>query len=1297
MPARGRKIFTTSVRLRGLRLRLIPWLVVASVGAQGLAAGTASADVPPPWAGSVSLSTDRAQTDANSPYATLTATVSSALRDNLSVSIYDDTGARITCSSYTGTTTFTASVAPANNATRGYSAYVAQDCPPSSYPTTDVRSGSGGVTVHNLGWTGSVALTTSTAQTNANSPYATLTATLSKTLASPYQFSIYDDTGARITCSSYTGTTTFTASVAPGNNASRSYTAYVAQDCPASGTPVLDVRSTSGVTVQNLGWTGSVSLATSRAQTDANSPYATLTATLSKTLASPYQFSIYDDLGARITCTTYTGTTTFTASVAPANLATRTYTAYVSQDCPASGAPALDVRSTSSATVQSAGWTGSVSMTTSQAQTDANTPYATLTATLSKTLASPYQFSIYDDTGSRITCTSYTGTTTFTASVAPGNNASRSYTAYVAQDCPASGVPVVDVRSTSAAVVQNMGWTGSVSLTTSRAQTDANNPYATLTATLSKTLASPYQFSIYDDTGARITCTTYTGTTTFTASVAPGNNTTRTYTAYVAQDCPASGHPVTDVRSTTSVAVQNAGWTGSVSMTTSRAQTDANNPYATLTATLSKTLASPYQFSIYDDLGSRITCTTYTGTTTFTASVAPANNTTRTYTAYVAQDCPASGYPVADVRSTTSVTVQNLGWTGSVSLTTSAAQTDANNPYATLTATLSKTLASPYQFSIYDDLGSRITCTTYTGTTTFTASVAPGTHTSRTYTAYVALDCPTSSPPANPAAQTGGVTVTNVGYNGSLSLTTDRSETSPSSPNATLTATLSKNLAGSYQLSIYDDTGSRLTCSGYTGTTTFTASATPPTDTSRVYTAYVAPDCPPSGGPQGTIDAMATVGVTNVAPTGAAIGVSVNTWQHDSTGTTVSYDVLVTGSYLSAADGPCRSSSCNWTLTGRSADGQSVVLGSGSLAAGATSLATSVSQQGATLPTISSLDVAMVGSGTTLAETVGVDTTVIGAISVDDFVAWMAARGVTEDEFCLYVAEAPQPRPNSSLGTFGEACEAASTLQQALIAVAGLAGGSATLWYIWTHYFAGTTPSAPPAAPPTTPPTDPNPPSTPTTTVPTVTPQMELQAQVDHLVGVWKTRKRLRSMTTDSNLETAAWQCLDMVSRSAPLIKAWSSTGQNPCETRPIYFPGSDLPATTQHRADAIYTQNPDWAFLTYEASAIKRNYVPRAWYANQQDCATASAPTTSCDEFPNYSSVEGGPAKPGVRVRASLKVLASDQNSAEGSRYGGFVTSCGLKSATDDSGASGGDNFLVIPLAFSGAPPTGWICSIPM
>lgn len=306
----------------------------------------------------------------------------------------------------------------------------------------------------------------------------------------------------------------------------------------------------------------------------------------------------------------------------------------------------------------------------------------------------------------------------------------------------------------------------------------------------------------------------------------------------------------------------------------------------------------------------------------------------------------------------------------------------------------------------------------------------------------------------------------------------------------------------------------------------------------------------------------------------------------------------------------------------------------------------------------------------------------------------MAARGVTEDEFCLYVAEAPQPRPNSSLGMFGEACEGASTLQKALIAVAALAGGSATLWYIWTHYFAGTTPSSPPAPPPPAPPSDPTPTSTPTTTVPTVTPQQELQAQVDHLVTVWKTHKRVRSMSTDANLGTAAWQCLDMVSRSAPLVQQWAASGENPCETRPIYLPGSDLPATTAHRARAIYTQNPDWAFLTYESKAVKRAYVPRSWYSNEQDCAGASAPSTACDEFPNYSSVQGGPAKPGVRVRASLEVLPADQNSTEGNRYGGFITSCGLQSAPDDSGASGGDDFLVIPMSFDGAPPTGWICA---
>jgi RHS repeat-associated protein len=418
-------------------------------------------------------------------------------------------------------------------------------------------------------------------------------------------------------------------------------------------------------------WSGSVTLATSAASVDANDPVATLTATLDASLTAPYYLSVYDDLGRRVAycypgdCV---GGVTLKADVAPDNNQTRLYTAYVARDLPSSGPPIDDVRATSlsAVTVENVGWTGSVGLVNSRAVVDANEPTAVLTATLSKKLAGPYWLSIYDDRGVRVSqCHSSfpcaDGGTSLTVSVTPDNNATRVYTAYVAQDVPGSGKPVTDVRSTSVTSVENIGWTGSVGLVTSRAVVDANEPTAVLTATLSKKLAGPYWLSIYDDRGVRVSqchssfpCAD--GGTSLTVSVTPDNNATRVYTAYVAQDVPGSGKPVTDVRSTSVTSVENIGWTGSSAL--SRSWVNLNDSSMVLTATLSKKLAGPYWLSIYDDRGVRVSqchsshpCAD--GGTSLTVTVTVTDE--RNYWAYVSQDVPSPGPPVVDIRAISGV------------------------------------------------------------------------------------------------------------------------------------------------------------------------------------------------------------------------------------------------------------------------------------------------------------------------------------------------------------------------------------------------------------------------------------------------------------------------------------------------------------------------------------------------------------------------------------------------------------------------------------------------------------------
>lgn len=184
----------------------------------------------------------------------------------------------------------------------------------------------------------------------------------------------------------------------------------------------------------------------------------------------------------------------------------------------------------------------SVTLAASPPTTSSNDPVSTLVATTSKNLAPPYQVSVYDSSNNLLSCSS-AAQSTFSATVQPATNSTAYYTAFVARDCPAQGPPQDDVGSQAITDVENVGWIGSVTLTSDGASTP------TVTATLGLPLVAPYQLSIYDDTGQRLVCTN-AATSSASITVTPPLTTARTYTAYVAQDCPTGSIPIVDVRAT---------------------------------------------------------------------------------------------------------------------------------------------------------------------------------------------------------------------------------------------------------------------------------------------------------------------------------------------------------------------------------------------------------------------------------------------------------------------------------------------------------------------------------------------------------------------------------------------------------------------------------------------------------------------------------------------------------------------------------------------------------------------------
>ncbi len=827
------------------------------------------------------------------------------------------------------------------------------------------------------------------------------------------------------------------------------------------------------------------------------------------------------------------------------------------------------------------GYDGSVSLTADRATVDANDPSATLTATLSKPLPSPYFLTIYDDLGNRVAyCNSSDAPTTCTGSGQPAIGAARTYTAYVAQDVPASGPPQVDVSATSSVSVTNVGYDGTVSLTADRTTVNANDPSATLTATLSEPLPSPYFLTIYDDLGNRVaSCYPYGGPTTCTGSGQPATGTSRTYTAYVSQDIPYTGPPTVDVRAASSLAVTNVGYDGTVTLTADRTSVDANDPSATLTATLSEPLPSPYFLSIFDDLGNRVAyCNSSGGPTTCVGGGQPAIGATRTYTAYVSQDLPYTGAPAVDVRATSSLAVTNVGYTGTVSLTADRTSVDADDPSASLTATLSKPLPSPYFLSIYDDTGARLTyCGYFSGSpTTCTVGVQPGTSSTRTYSAYVALDFPDTGPPTSGVRATSSLPITNLGYTGTLTLTADHNQVDASNPTASLTATLSKPLPAPYVLSIYNTLGDRITwCSSGGGPTTCSASTgTIAASTTATYYAFVSQDFPDSSIPSVDVRAADSTTVTNTdatpyAESVVALGAGV-----------VAQDVCFGLNSVRSPDDP------------------------GSISA-------------AYLACIAFITA--------------------GAITLTEALDWV-------------------------LTNYG---------QRGLLIVYGWIYGQ-------THDIDGNVVQVPqfdPASPPDTR-TAPFPQNTinfPASVLDQITAEIEAHASSPNMVADPTLARQLASA------------CLNLTSWAFSTGVTFEDPNADPCGQDPIFAPGTQAGGAAENDMLAI-EGNPSLMRLNKMSRSVKRNTnVSPSWKNTDQICVQARSEGNPCDEYPFYSTEQGGPG-------ARLASVPDGENSSEGGSLAAFYgNACGLKSATVNSNThdpnADGDHYLVVPVYWLGLP----------
>lgn len=131
------------------------------------------------------------------------------------------------------------------------------------------------------------------------------------------------------------------------------------------------------------------------------------------------------------------------------------------------------------------------------------------------------------------------------------------------------------------------------------------------------------------------------------------------------------------------------------------------------------------------------------------------------------------------------------------------------------------------------------------------------------------------------------------------------------------------------------------------------------------------------------------------------------------------------------------------------------------------------------------------------------------------------------------------------------------------------------------------------------------------------------------------------------------------------------------CQSTPIFVTGADVREATDHDLDAI-VDHPEWFRLTRDVT----NKSGSGWYQNQYPC-TATPSTDQCDEYPFFSSQQGGPNQV---VAPSLRNIIARDNTMQGSRLSGFYSTCGV--------AAPGGVFLVAPIPRGIGLPSLSVCN---
>jgi RHS repeat-associated protein len=316
-------------------------------------------------------------------------------------------------------------------------------------------------------------------------------------------------------------------------------------------------------------------------------------------------------------------------------------------------------------------------------------------------------------------------------------------------------------------------------------------------------------------------------------------------------------------------------WAGLLDVTVDRAVLDAADGKTTVRVRPSVKVPSPFVLSLYDEsTGKRVAYCSGSANAACRSSwdveVSVPNDSERAFAVFVATDDPSSGFPSKDVSARARVSVVNVGWTGSLSVSADRAVLDAADPGAVLSVVPSIRVVAPYSLSLYDEAGKRVGYCQASNSSCrdgWDVAVSVGNYQSKTYTAFVAAEYPTSGPPSKDVRASGSVQVSNRGWVGGLDVTVDRAVVDAFDQAATVTLAPSIPLAAPYSMSLYDDqTGKRV---GYCAASSaacrdgWSVRVSVPNGAERTFTGFVAADNPTSGPPSKDVRVSGSVRVVN--------------------------------------------------------------------------------------------------------------------------------------------------------------------------------------------------------------------------------------------------------------------------------------------------------------------------------------------------------------------------------------------------------------------------------------------------